>query len=183
MSDEREVYYIILRGAGRQALFNNDADRHHFTRVTAEAAVACGVTVHAYCWLASEARLAAQCGSIPLREFAQRIGETSQIVPPVEQHYREVRVDGRTALPELVRHIHLAPLKAGLTDRSLSYPWSSHAIYLGLASAPWLATEPTLQFLRRPGDADSKAAYREFMERGFVPDPLVEEDVPRHLFR
>jgi REP element-mobilizing transposase RayT len=174
MQDSSEVYYVVLRGSGRQPIFNDDEDRRHFTRIVAEAAAACGVTVHAYCWLRTEARLAAQVADVPISQFAQynadkhtrrlkrRISLTGSLF---EQQYRGVLVDGKTELADLVRHIHLAPLKAGLTDELTEYPWSSHLVYIGLESAPWVTIEATLRHFAASGP-DPRRGYIEFMKRG-----------------
>jgi REP element-mobilizing transposase RayT len=172
--NESEIYYVVLRGAGRQSIFNDDEDRHHFTRVVAEAAAACGITVHAYCWLQSEARLAVQVADVPVSQFAQYIADKhtrrlkrriSLTGPHFEQQYRGVVVDGQTGLPDLVRHIHLAPLKAGLSDDLTEYPWCSHLVYIGLESAPWVTTAATLQHFAESGP-DPRRGYIEFMKRG-----------------
>lgn len=174
MQDSSEVYYVVLRGAGRQPIFNDDEDRRHFTRVVAEAAAACGVTVHAYCWLQTEARLAAQVADLPISQFVQYIADkhTRRLKRRIsltgslfEQQYRGVLVDGQTDLPDLVRHIHLAPLKAGLTEDVTEYPWSSHLVYIGLESAPWVTTEATLRHFASSGP-DPRRGYIEFMKRG-----------------
>jgi putative transposase len=174
MSDSTEVYYVVLRGAGRQALFRDDEDRLHFTHAVSEAATACGITVHAYCWLQSEARLAVKAAQTPISQFAQYIAEKhatrlkqriSLTDSPFEQQYRGVPVDGQTELPELVRHIHLAPLKAGLADDLADYPWSSHLVYAGLESAPWITTAETLRHFEEAG-VDPRRGYIEFMTRG-----------------
>ena len=189
MSDSSEVYYAVLRGAGRQPIFNDDDDRRHFTRVVAEAAAACGVTVHAYCWLRTEARLAAQVADVPITQFAQYIAEkhTRRLKRRIsltgslfEQQYRGVLVDGQTELPELVRHIHLAPLKAGLTDDVTEYPWTSHLVYIGLESAPWVTTEATLRHFAASG-SDPRRGYIEFIKRGAkeldtLPAPATAQD-------
>lgn len=174
MSDSSEVYYVVLRGAGRQSIFIDEEDRRHFTRVVAEAAPACGISVHAYCWLQSEARLAAQIGDVSIGQFAEYIADKhakrlkrriSLSGSEFEQKYRGVRVDGLKELPELVRHIHLAPLKAGLTDDLNEYPWSSHLVYVGLEAAPWVTTEATLRHFADSGP-DPRRGYIEFMRRG-----------------
>jgi REP-associated tyrosine transposase len=166
------VYYVVLRGAGRLPIFDDDEDRHHFTRSVEEAALACGIKVHAYCWLVTEARLAIETGGVPIAQFSERIADSharrrakrriSLTGSHFEQKYREVPVDGQTELPGLVRHIHLAPLKAGLTDDLAGYPWSSHRVYLGLESAPWLTTEEMVRHFA--GEPDPARAYREFIE-------------------
>ena len=144
MSDSSEVYYIVLRGSGWQPIFKDDEDLRCFTEGVAECAAACRVTVHAFCWLPSEARLAAQMANIPISHFAQCLadyqsrrleGDAGLTGSHFEQKFRGVRVDGHTALVDLVRHIHLAPLKAGLTGDLLDYAWSSHRAYLGLETS------------------------------------------------
>jgi REP-associated tyrosine transposase len=174
MSESNDLYYVVLRGAGRQPIFNTDDDRDHFTGVVAEQAVACGVTVHAYCWLRAEARLAARFSSVPVNRFAQIVGKQhaqrlEREIPITGSHFeqkcRGVKVDGQTDLVDLVRHIHLAPLKAGLAADAADYPWSSHRVYLGLAQAPWLVTEPLLRHFRH-AEGDAVRGYMKFMGQG-----------------
>jgi putative transposase len=174
MSDPNELYYVVLRGAGRQPIFSTDDDRDHFTRVVAEQAAACAVTVYAYCWLAAEARLAVAIDGVSISRFAQRVAkqhaqrlerEVAITGSHFEQKCRGVKVDGQTALVDLVRHIHLAPLKAGLTADPADYPWSSHRVYLGLTHAPWLATDPLLRHFRQ-AEGDAVRGYMKFMGQG-----------------
>jgi REP element-mobilizing transposase RayT len=174
MSQSNDLYYVVLRGAGRQPIFNTDDDRNHFTKVVAEQAAACGVTVFAYCWLPSEARLAARISGVSVNKFAQLVGkrhaqrlerDVAISCSHFEQKCRGVKVDGQTALVDLVRHIHLAPLKAGLAADAADYPWSSHRVYLGLAQAPWLATEPLLRHFRET-EGDAVRGYMKFMGQG-----------------
>jgi hypothetical protein len=172
MNDPNEVYYVVLRGAGRQPLFNNDADCRQFTKVVEQAATACGITVHAYCWLRTEARLAIQIADIPISQFAEYVADRYRMERRIEvagshfeQQYRGVAVDGKTELPDLVRHIHLAPLKAGLADDLAEYPWSSHLVYVGLESVPWVTTTETLRHFADTGP-DPRLGYLEFMSRG-----------------
>src|SRR6185295_18293350 len=175
MSDSSEVYYIVLRGSGWQPIFKDDEDLRRFTQGVAECVATCCVTVHAWCWLATEARLAVQMADVPISQFAQCMAEwhtrrmerdSALTGSHFEQKYRVVRVDGQTALVDLVRHIHLAPLKAGLTDDLTYYPWSSHRTYLGLQPCPWLTTSATLRDLAQAYEGDAERGYREFMLQG-----------------
>ena len=174
MSESNDLYYVVLRGAGRQPIFNTDDDREHFTKVVAEQATACGVTVFAYCWLQSEARLAARISGVSVNKFAQLVGKQhaqrlEREIPITGSHFeqkcRGIKVDGQTALVDLVRHIHLAPLKAGLAADAADYPWSSHRVYLGLAQAPWVATEPLLEHFRQT-EGDAVRGYMKFIGQG-----------------
>jgi putative transposase len=174
MSESNDLYYVVLRGGARQPIFNSDDDRDHFTGVIADQAVSCGVTVHAYCWLPAEARLAVRISGVSINRFAQLVGkqharrlerEISITGSHFEQQCRGVKVAGQTALADLVRHIHLAPLKAGLVADAAAYRWSSHQVYLGLAAAPWLATEPLLEHFRQT-EGDAIRGYMRLMAQG-----------------
>ena len=175
MRDASEVYYIVLRGSGWQPIFKDDEDLDHFTQGVAECTASCRVTVHAYCWLPTEVRLAARMADVPISQFAQCMAdryprrlerEIALTGSHFEQKYRGVPVEGQTALVDLVRHIHLAPLKAGLTDDLLQYRWSSHRAYLGLDTTPWLTTEAALRHLARASGGNAERGYREFMRQG-----------------
>jgi hypothetical protein len=86
--------------------------------------------------------------------------------------YKAVLVDGESYLHELVRYIHLNPVRAGMVTRPEEYPWSGHRAYLGMETLPWLTTEWMLvQF----GKSLTKAlaAYA-----AFVLDGLEEERRP-----
>ncbi|MEJ0038592.1 MAG: hypothetical protein WDO68_21380 [Gammaproteobacteria bacterium] len=174
MSESNDLYYVVLRGAGRQPIFNTDDDRDHFTNVIAEQAAVCGITVYAYCWLRAEARLAVRISGVSINKFAQLVGkqhaqrlerEISITGSHFEQKCRGIKVDGQTALVDLVRHIHLAPLKAGLATDAADYRWSSHRVYLGLVQAPWVATEPLLKHFRQT-EGDAVRGYVQFIDQG-----------------
>jgi hypothetical protein len=71
-------------------------------------------------------------------------------------------------LLELVRYIHLNPLRVGVVSdvRSLAqYPWTGHAALCTGPSRPWQATDEILQrFARHPRRA--RPAFRDFLASG-----------------
>ena len=55
---------------------------------------------------------------------------------------KSVLVHSDTYGMELIRYVHNNPVRAGVVLRASESGWSSHRVYLGLASCPsWLATE------------------------------------------
>jgi len=172
MLDSYEVYYVVLRGSARRPIFSDDEDRRHFTHIVEESVAACAVRLHAFCWTATEARLAVAMSEQPIGQFAERIVELHArrlVREPTmtgshleQQRYRGVLIDGRSGLLDLVRHIHMAPVKSGLVRDPADYGWSSHRAYLGLESIPWLTTEPVLA-LFSPQPAEAREAYRDFI--------------------
>jgi putative transposase len=178
MLDSSEVYYVVLRGSARRPIFSDDEDRQHFTRIVEESVAACSVRVHAFCWTGTEARLAVAISDRPIGQFAESIVEqhAKRLVrePTLtgshleQQRYRGVLIDGQSALLDLVRHIHLAPVKSGLVRDPVEYGWSSHRAYLGLETIPWLTTEPVLA-LFDPHAPAARLAYRDFILKSLEP--------------
>lgn len=53
--------------------------------------------------------------------------------------FKSILVDSGRYLKELIRYIHLNPVRAGLVIRPEHYRWSSHNAYLGVSDLVWLA--------------------------------------------
>jgi len=85
-----------------------------------------------------------------------------------QNRYKSIVVEEEPYLLELVRYLHLNPLRAGIVAdlRALDcYPWSGHAALLGKVPRPWQATVDVLgQFAQHPRRA--RAAYRAFVAAG-----------------
>ena len=187
MSESDDIYYVVLRGGNRHPLFENDSDRAHFSSVVAQAAAHCRITVYAYCWLETEARMAVKITDTSINRFAHSIAkhhaqrlerEVALTGSHFEQKCRGVKVDGQSALLDLVRHIHMAPLKAGLATDVAEYSWSSHRVYLGLDSTPWVATDPLLSRLGQQGGSGVDN-YIKFMNQAAANiDPAGDREGP-----
>ena len=86
--------------------------------------------------------------------------------------YKAVLIDGDSYLLELVRYIHLNPVRAGVVVTSDEYPWSSHFAYLGKELLPWLTIDWLLgQF----GKTLSKARVQ---YKSFILDGMREDHRP-----
>ncbi len=67
-------------------------------------------------------------------------------------------VDTDHYLLELVRYIHLNPVRAELVKSTDDHPWSSHHAYLGRQTTPWLTTDWVLRQFHEERDA-ARARY------------------------
>jgi hypothetical protein len=102
-----------------------------------------------------------------------------------ERGYRAILVDADNYLLQLVRYIHLNPVRAGIVADPDQYPWSAHRTYLGLQTTPWLTTDFTLRLFGRDTHGARKA-YRLFVLDGVGVAPDKElargrSDEPRIL--
>lgn len=118
--------------------------------------------------------LALQVGDIPLSRGMQNLSfhytrwnnwtqkKTGHLF---QGRYKAVLIDGDSYLLELIRYIHLNPVRAGMANDHEEYPWSSHRAYLGKEFLPWLTTD---WMLGRFGKsvAKARAGYRTFVLDG-----------------
>lgn len=72
-------------------------------------------------------------------------------------------VDAESYLLELVRYIHLNPVRADLVKEAEQYPGSGHRAYVGMEQLGWLETRSVLsQF----GKQMTRARYARFVAEG-----------------
>ena len=79
-----------------------------------------------------------------------------------ERRYRAILVQEDSYLKELVRYIHMNPLRARMVDSLADYRWSSHHAYSGQAAPEWLTCQ-TVMTTFGPTLARARHAYLEFM--------------------
>lgn len=146
-------YHVMLRGNGGQEIFLDPEDGRLFLAIMAEATGRFGMRVHAWCLMPNHVHLLLQVGAEPLARAMQRITQRyTGFVNKREQRvghlfqgrYKAVLVDADSYLLELVRYIHLIPVRAGLAKKPDAWRWSSHRAYLGLEDAPILKTDDLL---------------------------------------
>ncbi|MGD9598061.1 MAG: transposase [Steroidobacteraceae bacterium] len=169
-------YHVILRGNHREAVFRTREDRMLLSELVAETIDLHRMRIHAFCWMTNHMHFLVEVSDAPLgpamRHVASRYARTSQWHRETtghlfERRYRAILVDSERYLCELLRYIHLNPVRAGVVADPVEYEWSGHRAYLGLAQWNWLTTSLALtRFDRTPGAA--REAYRRFVLEGIA---------------
>ena len=190
------VYHVILRGNGGQDIFFCNEDRYRLYLLVQEGVIRFGYRVHGFCLMTNHLHMTVQVGEIPLSRCIQNLAfrytrwinrQQKRVGHLFQGRYQAVLIDRDSYLLELVRYIHLNPVRAGMVDGPGDYPWSGHKAYLGEEVIPWLTTEWVLgQFTRRLGEARQRygafvqegirEGYREELHRGSE-DPRIVGDV------
>jgi REP element-mobilizing transposase RayT len=168
------VYHVMLRGNGGQRLFFSDADYQHLYGLLEEGVGRYGYRVHGFCCMSNHIHLALQVGDIPLARGMQNLAfrytrwinrRQKRIGHLFQGRYKAILVDRDAYLIELVRYIHLNPVRAGLVKDPAVYRWSGHRAYIGQDALSWMMTDWVLgQFGRRAGEARSR--YARFVQEG-----------------
>jgi REP element-mobilizing transposase RayT len=165
------IFHVALRGQDGRALFNSAEDHSALDLIVGDLRQDFRARVHAYCWMTNHLHLAVEVapegigglqGELVARYSLYRhCGDEAQhclFAPPVPAF----RVTADPYLLQLIRYIHLNPLRAGLVRDAADYRWSGHRAYLGYGGPPWMSTD--LGFRLLGGDLlRAAAAYKVFV--------------------
>ncbi len=171
------LHHVMVRGIERTQIFRDDIDRAHFVARVAALVQAGAWTVYAWALLPNHAHLLLRTGKRPLPRsmralltgyagaFNRRHKRAGHLF---QNRYKSILVEEQPYLLELVRYLHLNPLRARVIPdfRALDrYPWTGHSALLGRIARPWQDTTSILgQFGRTV--ARARAAYRAFVAAG-----------------
>lgn len=138
---ESGYYHVVLRGNGKQLIYENDADRHFFVGATAEQFAKGGIVVVAWCLMDNHVHLLVRDEDMKLsgamhalatkyaQYFNRRNGHSGHVF---QGRYASFPVNDDSYMLEAVRYIHDNPAKAGVSAAS-EYWWSSYREYVGKA--------------------------------------------------
>ncbi|MBW2545304.1 MAG: transposase [Deltaproteobacteria bacterium] len=162
----------MLRGNAKQTIFHNNEEYRCFEDILAEGLEQYSLMLHAYCWMENHVHMALQVNDKPLSKLMQNLSQRythwfnkryDRVGHLFQGRYKAILVDKDAYLLELIRYIHLNPVRADMVSDPIDYPLSSHAAYTGHVQPPfWLTVDWGLgQF----GETESaaRAAYLHFM--------------------
>ncbi|MEE4379735.1 MAG: transposase [Candidatus Competibacteraceae bacterium] len=168
------VYHVMLKGNGEQRIFFTDQDRCRFYLLLQEGIARFDYRVHGFCLLDNHFHLLIQVGNIALSKLMQNLAfrytrwvnrSQDRVGHLFQGRYRAILIDQDHYLLDLVRYIHLNPVRAGLVEDPADYGWSGHRTYLGQETLPWLTTDWTLSQLDS-NNAAARQQYRQFVLAG-----------------
>ncbi|MFZ3140796.1 transposase [Polaromonas sp.] len=171
-------HHIIQRGNNRQAIFSSAADYQMLLALLDENAQKFGVALHAYVLMENHFHLLATpttaeglpqmmqaVGRRYVRYFNDRQGRSGTLW---EGRYRSTLIDADRYLLACMVYIDLNPVRAGLVKEAASYPWSSHAHYVGLRTDKMI-TPHALFWTLGNTPFSREAAYAELVAHGITP--------------
>jgi putative transposase len=168
------VYHVMLRGNGGQDIFVDKSDRIRFYEQLGEGVKRFDVRIPALCLMSNHVHLVVQVAEIPLSRLVQNVSFRYTRYRNAKEHrtghlfqgrYKAIVIDAETYLLELIRYIHLNPVRAGIVADPADYRWSSHRAYLGKEVLPWLSTDWILSRYS-PRKQSARRQYRNFIAEG-----------------
>ena len=173
------LHHIIARGIDRQKIFTDDADRNNFIKRLGDILQATDTRCYAWALIPNHFHLLLKTGRMPISNIMLRL-LTGYAVTYNRRHrrhghlfqnrYKSILCQENTYLMELVRYIHLNPLRAnivkdlGALDR---YPFSGHSAIMGKSKNKWQDTDSVLKLYSDKVQV-ARRKYRSFVEKGII---------------
>jgi putative transposase len=157
------LYHVIVRGNQRQAIFRYDADRRRYLDLLKQYRKRYDFHLYAYVLMSNHVHLLLEVGETPLAKAMQGLQQSYtlyfnrkyKLVGHLFQgRYKDILCDRDAYLLELVRYIHLNPVRSKIIDTPGNYAWSSHRAYVGAGDNENLECDWILkQFSPQPAQA------------------------------
>lgn len=171
------LHHIICRGIERRKIFLNDVDREDFVQRLSHILIDSETLCYAWALIPNHFHLLFRTGNVPIATVMRRL-LTGYAVSFNHRHrrygrlfqnrYKSILCQQDPYLLELVRYIHLNPLRAGIVSslKELdSYAYSGHSRLIGNISDDWQAEEGVLSLFGKQKKA-ARRHYRRFVEEG-----------------
>jgi len=171
------LHHVILRGIERGTIVADAEDRAAFLGRLGDVATVPGTTLYAWALLPNHAHLLLRSGPAGLPQFMRRLltgyaqaynRRHRRVGHLFQNRYKSIVVEEDPYFRELVRYIHLNPLRARLVpdlphlDR---YPWCGHAGIQRRQHPPWQDRAAVLAWFGRT-ERVALRAYRAFLRAG-----------------
>ena len=166
----------MIRGINKSDIFADDVDRKKFLERLGLVMEETSCKIYAFALMDNHVHLLMRSGakgiSAAMRKlltwyaiyFNKRHNRTGHLF---ENRYKSILCEEEPYFLELVRYIHLNPIRSGVVSNLESlehYPWSGHHVIMG-TPPPWVDTDfVLLHFAKTRRKALS--AYRKFVEAG-----------------
>ncbi len=171
------LHHVIVRGIERCNIFLDDQDRCTFLDRLGAVVEHTETICYAWALIPNHFHLLLRTGSAPLATVMRRLltGHAVSFNRRHKRHghlfqnrYKSILCQEDPYLLELVRYIHLNPLRAGLVadmQELGKYPFSGHGVVMGKFVRSWQDTDTVLvHFGKTLGPA--RRSYRAFVTKG-----------------
>ena len=177
MDSPGTLHHVIIRGIEKKPIVKNDTDRADFVDRMGKLAPESKSPIYAWALMTNHAHILMRSGPKGLPAFMRRLltGYASAFNRRHRRHghlfqnrYKSIICDEDTYFTELVRYIHLNPLRANLVKDMASldqYRWCGHAGLMGARRHSWQQIDDVLSWFGKSERA-ARRAYRDFVKEG-----------------
>ena len=171
------VHHVIVRGIERRKIFRDNQDRDDWIERLGTILDETGTPCFAWSLMSNHVHLLLRTGSVPLATVMRRLltGYAVSFNRRYRRHgqlfqnrYKSILCQEDPYLKELVRYIHLNPLRVGIVEDMGAldrYAFSGHSTLMGYKERPWQDSSYVLKLFAKR-EAAARRRYREFVVKG-----------------
>ncbi len=173
------LHHLIFRGIEGKKIFQDDVDRDNLLSRLDKVLISSKTPCYAWAFMPNHVHLLLRTGKVPLATIMRRV-LTGYAVTYNHRHrrhgqlfqnrYKSILCQEDPYLLELVRYIHLNPLRGRIVSdlKALDiYPYSGHSVILGNRKNSWQYIGIVLEYFDRKVFL-ARRKYRNYMEEGVV---------------
>jgi len=171
------LHHVIIRGIEKGDIVKDDVDRGDFIDRLGEIVADTDMRIYAWAIMTNHAHFFLRSGSFGLSRFMRRL-LTGYAVSFNLRHkryghlfqnrYKSIVCEEDAYFNQLVRYIHLNPLRAGIVKDMAGldrYPWCGHGVLMGRVKQAWQDRAYVLNLFGN-NTKEAGKAYREFVRKG-----------------
>lgn len=173
------LHHVIVRGIEKRRIVDDNWDRKNFTSRLGSVAIDTDTLIYAWALLNNHAHILLRSGAAGLPTFMRRL-LTGYAISYNKRHkrhghlfqnrYKSIICEEDIYFKELVRYIHLNPIRAGIVE-SISkldrYKWCGHSTIMGHSKCDWQDRGFVLSWFGKK-ETLAKKKYREFVFEGIA---------------
>ena len=171
------VHHVIGRGIARSKIFMGDADRDDFLDRLGGLLRESKTICYAWALIPNHFHLLLRSGTVPLSSIMRRLLTGYAVSYNLRHHryghlfqnrYKSILCEEDPYMLELVRYIHLNPLRARLVagyEELCKYPYCGHSVILGHRQREWQDGDHVLGLFAEKV-ATARRRYHQFVEEG-----------------
>jgi REP element-mobilizing transposase RayT len=173
------LQHVIVRGIEKRPVFLDDQDREEFLSRFSLLLKETSTDCYAWALLDSHFHLLLQPQIVKLAHFMRRLLTGYAVVFNLrhgraghlfQNRYKSIVCDSDSYLLELVRYIHLNPVRAGIVtglEDLAGYPWCGHGELLGKRSRTLISEDGVLSHFAQ-GRTTARKRYAQFIADGIA---------------
>ena len=173
------LHHVIIRGIDRRWIVDDDTDREDFVASMGTLAADTETKIYARALMTNHAHILLRSSSFGISGYVRRL-LTGYAIRYNRRHtrfghlfqnrYKSIVCEEDAYFKQLVRYIHLNPLRAKLVAgyaKLDSHPWCGPSTILGKVERDWQESAYVLEWFGA-NERSARQHYRNFVERGIA---------------
>ena len=173
------LHHVIVRGIERGKIFRSDYDRKNFLNRLGKLIPETQTDCFAWALIPNHVHLLLRTGLVPISVLMRRLltGYAVWFNKKYRRHgqlfqnrYKSILCQEDPYLKELVRYIHLNPLRAGLVEdmkKLDKHPWCGHSVLMNKTKQAWQNVDYVYGLFSEEKRM-ARTRYRVYVEKGIV---------------